>query len=512
MRYNVPYMRLFGSKKGLRVLFVGTEAAPYAKVGGLSSVLYALPRALTALGHDARVMLPRYISVDEHFELSMVEEGLRVPTGNTDGPHELICNIKKRERDLRDPDSPVTAYFLENQEYFEQRANIYGYADDAVRWALLSRGVLEFFRHHRAWQPDIIVSADWQTGFIPNYLKTVYKNDRVLSQITSVFSIHNLFYQGMFDHRFVQEMDYDDGHSPIPGFDNPRLTKINGMRRGIMYADALTTVSPTYAKEIMTKEYGELLDDLLRERRAVLTGILNGIDYGVWNSSTDPYITYRYTADSLEERLKNKKVLQERFGLPADKSAFLVAIVSRLNKQKGFDLLYPIMGTLLEELPIQLVVVGEGDADFMGFFHDLETRYPKKVAAHLKFDSILPHFAMAGADAILMPSRFEPCGLTQVEAMRMGAVPIVRRTGGLTDTVKDYDPSTETGTGFVFEKFDSSSLMIAFIRAIENFRDARSWRGIQSRGMAKDFSWDQSARRYEEFFTRAKQFHGERKI
>lgn len=501
-------MQLFGSKKGLKILFVGAEAAPYAKVGGLSSVMYALPKALTKLGHDARLMIPRYLSVEQDYKLTMVEEGLQVPTDNEQAPYYLICNVKKHEPDPTNPQSPVTTYFLENQEYFEQRANVYGYADDAVRWALLSRGVLEFIRHHE-WQPDLIVSADWQTGFIPNYLKTVYAHDRVLSKITAVFSIHNLMYQGMFDHHFVQEMDYDDGHSPIPGFANPRLTKINAMRRGIMYADALTTVSPTYAKEIMTKEYGELLDELLRERRAVLTGILNGINYDLWNSESDPYITYHYSAKTLENRRRNKKVLQERFGLPADPQVFLLGIVSRLSHQKGLTLLESIIPTLLAELPIQLVVVGEGDSDVMTFFHNLETQFPGKVAIHLKFDSILPHFVMAGADALLMPSRFEPCGLTQVEAMRMGCVPIVRKTGGLADSVSDFDPSTESGTGFVFEKYDSSSFMIALVRAFENYRNTKSWRGIQARGMAGDFSWDESARRYEAFFERAIEFHNQ---
>jgi starch synthase len=502
-------MKLFstkGVKPSLKILFVSPESAPFAKVGGLGSVTYSLPKALARLGHDARVMMPRYISIpDEKYDLEMVVEHLEVPTGNKDGVGHLICNVKKYKPKLAE--DPVTTYFLENQEYYELRANVYGYGDDALRWALLSRGVLEFLRADNRWIPDVIVCADWQTGFIPNYLKTTYKEDPVLSKITTVFAIHNLYYQGMFDHKFVNEMDYDDGHSPIPAFEDQRLTKINVMRRGIMSADAVTTVSPTYAKEILTKEYGELLDELLKERRGVLEGILNGIDYEYWNPKNDPYIQHHYGHTTLETRIKNKQTLQERFNLPVNKNTFVVGIVSRLSKQKGFEMLKDISETLLQELPMQLVVVGEGEGELMTFFKELETKFPDKVAAHLKFDIALPHLVYAGADAVLVPSKFEPSGLTQMEAMRMGCIPIVRKTGGLADSVEDYNPNKQSGTGFVFERFDPSSLMIAFIRAFENFRDKKSWQSLQKRAMEQDFSWDRSAEDYVDFFERAMKFN-----
>lgn len=492
-------------KKGLKILFVGTEAAPFVKVGGLSSVMYSLPKALSELGCDARVMLPRYLSIDDRvFHLSMEHEGLNVPTENENGPKTLICNIKKCEPN--GSGAGVTSYFLENQEYYEQRANVYGYADDAIRWALLCRGTLEFLKKSE-WVPDVIVSLDWQLGLIPNYLKTIYANDPILSKIATVFSIHNLFFQGTFDHHFVSEMDFDDGHSPIPSLDNPRLSKINYMRRGIMYADAINTVSTNYAREIMTKDYGELLDDLLRERRAVLSGILNGIDYDYWNPETDKYINFPYDMKQLSERIKNKGILQERFGLSVKKDTFLIAIVGRLSKQKGLDLLMPIADLLIQELPIQLVVVGEGESDIMGFMHDLESRHSGRVANHLKFDAILPHLVFSGADVVLVPSRFEPCGLVQMEAMRMGCIPIVRKTGGLADSVEDYNPDKQTGTGFVFERFDSSSLMIALIRAFENFRDQKKWQELIKRAMSKDFSWTGSAKKYLALFTRAIEIH-----
>lgn len=497
-------IKLFKSApSGLRILFVSTEVAPFVKVGGLGSVMEALPRALRAIGYDARVMIPRYLSINQpEMPIKMEFEGLKVPTGNESSPEHLICNVKSY-MPPEDAEHAVPVYFLENQEYYEQRANVYGYADDPVRWALLSRGALEFIRNQKKWVPQVIVSTDWMTGFLPNYLKREYRKDPVLSKIASVFSIHNLSYQGMFDHNFVQEMDFDDGHSPIPSFDNPRIMKINGMRRGIMYADAINTVSPTYAKEITTKEYGESLEELLRERRSVLFGILNGIDYRIWNPETDPYITHHYSANRLGNRISNKKVLQEQFGLKVDDRAFVVGVVARIVKQKGLDLLFPIIEVLLKELRMQLVVVGEGDPEIMRFFHDLAVNQPSQVAVHLKFDSILPHQVFAGADAVVIPSRFEASGLTQMEAMRCGAIPIVRKTGGLADTVDDYNPENQTGTGFVFERFDAFSLMMAIVRAVENYHHLENWRQLQMRAMKKDFSWESSARKYGELFRKA---------
>ena len=499
-------MGIFNPKKPLKILFIATEAAPFAKVGGLGSVMYSLPKALGEIGYDVRLMMPRYLSIDDNIHHLKIEyKELKVPTDNENGPETLICNVKRS--DPSTDSKAVITYFLENQEYYEQRANVYGYADDPIRWALLCRGTLEFLKQSNSWIPDVIVSSDWQTGLVPNYLKTVYAKDPVLSRIATVFSIHNLCYQAMYDHHFVSDMDFDDGHSSIPGFNNPRLYKLNLMRRGIIYSDAINTVSPNYAREIMTKDFGELLDELLRERRAVLTGILNGIDYTLWDPESDPHIPFHYTSHDLEDRAKNKKALQERFGLEIKKDTFLVSIVNRLNKQKGLDILFPIMDLLLQELPLQLIVVGGGDSDIMNFFHDLETRFPGKVAVHLKFDPILPHIVFAGSDITLVPSRFEPCGLVQMEAMRMGCIPIVRKTGGLADSVEDYNPEKNTGTGFIFEKFDSSSIMISLIRAFENFRDKKKWADLQKRAMAKDFSWDSSTLKYTELFNRSIELH-----
>ncbi|HWB34146.1 MAG TPA: glycogen/starch synthase [Candidatus Paceibacterota bacterium] len=495
-------MGLFGGAKKPKVLFVATEAKPFASVGGLGAVMYSLPKALRKIGYDARVMIPRYLPIEDTHELPirMEYEGLEVPTGNHEGEQYMRCNVKRYDSD-EEPGKPVTTYFLENMEYYEQRANIYGYADDPVRWALLCRGVLEFLRMSQ-WRPDVIICADWQTGYLPNYLKTVYAHDRRLSGITTIFSIHNLVYQGMFNHRFVKESEYDDGHSPIPAFNDPRLLQINGLRRGIMNADVINTVSPTYAKEIMTEEFGEGLETLLAERRSAVYGILNGIDYKLWDPEHDPLLEHPFSQREVDKRAPNKALLQQRFGLPVRDDAFVAAIVSRLTQQKGLDLVEEAIEPLLQELPMQLIVLGEGEDKYMRFFQELQKKFPEQVSTELKFDPAMPHQVFAGADAVLVPSLFEPCGLTQMEAMRYGAIPIVRKTGGLADTVVDATASEE-GTGFVFEKYMSASLLVAVVRAYENFRNKDFWKQLQQRAMGKNFSWEMSARKYDKMIEKA---------
>lgn len=504
---------LFKEKK--KILFVSPEASPFIKAGGLGEVVFALPRALEDLGYDVRVMIPLYAGVNQNeFKLSMVHRGLEVPTG-TDGntpnePSHLICNVKKYISD-NDKHSPVTTYFLENQEYYEKRSNVYGYSDDPVRWNLLCRGVLEFFRLTDDWQPDIIISNDWQTGLLTNYLKTIYKDDPRLSKVATVFIIHNLYYQGMFDHRYVSEMDYDDGQSAIPGFFNQRIYKINSMRRGIMYSDKVNTVSPTYAQEIMTKDYGELLDELLRERRANISGILNGIDYESLNPETDTNLAANYNIKSLEEREKNKLELQSRFNLPQNKDIPLLCIASRFVEQKGFDLFFSVMESVIKELGFQLVILGSGDAKYMGYFKELSEKLPNQVGIHLNFDPTLPRLLYGGSDLILIPSKFEPCGLTQIEAMRYGVIPIVRKTGGLADSVIDFNPKTGKGTGFIFENFDSLSLALTIARAVENYKNKAIWKKIQKQAMTQDFSWAKSAKEYAKIINKAITQHKNKK-
>lgn len=503
-------VRLSKKNKALKILFVAPEASPFVKVGGLGEVMYSLPKALREIGHDARVMIPKYSSIDSaKFAMSIVEESLFVPIGENAGGSEghMICNVKK----FLDPDNgQAVTYLLENEEYYEQRGSVYGYDVDPTRWALLSRGALEFIRVNGEWRPDVIVSCDWQGGLIPNYIKTVYKNDPIISKIATAFSIHNLYFQGMFDHRFISEMDYDDGQSSIPSIGDPRMSKMNFMRRGIRYADVINTVSPNYAREITTPEYGELLDNLLQERRSHLFGILNGINYDAYNPETDPYISFKYNGKNLKERAQNKEILRQKFNLPKEDNKFILGMVGRLSEQKGLDILMEAIEPMLDNFDFELVVVGQGDSKYMSFFSELEKNYPN-IKTHLSYDAILPHFVFAGADAILIPSKFEPCGLTQMEAMRYGAVPIVRKTGGLADSVEDYNPNEQTGTGFVFEKFDKYALFGTLIRALETYKYPKFWEGIQKRAMTANFSWSASAKEYAEIFKKAIDFNAQSK-
>ncbi len=501
-------MSILKKKYRLKILFVAAEAAPFIKVGGLGEVMCSLPKALRTLDHDARVMIPKYATMNlEKFPAKLELAGLK-PVPVVSDPHGLfISNVLTFENE----NNETIAYFLENMEYYEKRANIYGYADDAIRWALLSKDSLEFIRQSK-WQPDVIVACDWQTGLIPNYLHSEYKDDPVLSRIATVFSIHNLSFQGMFNHRLVSEMDYDSGQGEIPAFDNSRLLKLNFMRRGIMHADVINTVSPTYAQEITTLEYGELLDKLLAERRSCLFGILNGIDYKSYNPETDPNFDFNYSVKTLSRRKGNKSALRKRFGLSEAENVPLLCIISRLVDHKGFSLLFDTVRPLLKDFDFQLIVVGGGDGNFITFFQNLINENPNRVAGHFTYDDNLPRLILGSADAILIPSKFEPSGLTQMEAMRYGVVPIVRKTGGLADSVIDYDALNQTGTGFVFESFDSYAFYGTVVRALETYKYPKFWEGIQKRAMAADFSWSRSALEYVKLFERAISSHSEKTV
>lgn len=492
----------------LKILFVTTEEAPFAKVGGLGEVMFALPRALALLGHDARVMIPFYGAIErEEREFPYVHENLEVPTAPNGEGKKLMCNVRRYDAG-GDPRDPVTTYFLENQEYYELRANVYGYTDDRLRFALLSRGCLEFLKTSGEWMPDIIVTTDWMTGYLPNMLKTEYAECAELVGIATVFSIHNLASQGTIrDHNFLQETERDDGHGSIPDFFDERMPFINAMRRGISYADIINTVSQAYTKEITTEEFGEGLELLLREKRGRLFGVLNGIDYETNNPATDPYLERHFTERTIVLREENKIALQRRFNLPEDKNVFMMGVVSRLVRQKGFDLLTGVMEDFLKSTKAQLVVVGTGDPEIMDRFQELEKEFPGQARVHLQFDGDLPHLIFGGCDVIVVPSKFEPSGLTQMEAMRFGAVPVARRVGGLADTIKDCDPENMQGTGFLFDAFEPNALLIAMTRAFVNWGNRDAWRKLQRRVMREDFSWDRSAKEYVKLFERALRFH-----
>lgn len=492
-------MRKIIKNRPLKILFVAAEVAPYATLGGLSQVMYFLPRALKKLGHDVRVIMPRFGSIGEQkFKIEMLYQDLRVPTGEKEGKKELICNVKIKSGEKENPN----VYFLENMEYYEKRANIYGYSDDPIRFTLLTRGVLEFLCHCDEWRPEIIHCHDWHTGLLPNFLKTVYFDKKKLQEIATVFSIHNLRFQGGFDHRFVSDLDFDDGRSPIASFFSERLPKQNFMRRGIIYADLLNTVSETYSHEILTSEYGEGLNQLLKEVRTKLFGVLNGLDYNYFNPQTDKVLFKNFNANDLKNRGENKVALQKEFNLPVSPDPIL-SICGRLDEQKGLELLLKILPMLLSEYPIQLIVMGTGEPKYRLFFADLEKKFPQKVGTHLMADWTLPRKIYAGSDIFLLPSRFEPGGIAAMEAMRYGTVPVIRSTGGLADIISDFDPQKNIGNGFSFKKYNEWSLFGAIVRAFEAYKNKSVWAKLVRRAMKEDFSWDKAAQKYTDLYQRA---------
>jgi len=347
------------TKKTLNILFVAAEAAPFAKVGGLGEVMNALPTAMRKMHHDVRLLMPKYASIDiQKYPMELEIGNIRVATEQEDPQGLLVSNIVKHTA----RDKSVT-YFLENMEYFEKRANVYGYIDDTARWLLLSRASIEFIKRS-SWKPDVIIASDWETGFIPNLIKTEHKDDIELRHIKTIFCIHNLRNQGTFDATFVTEIEADSGQSILPPFFSPTIKKLNGMRRGILFADAIVTVSPTYVKEILSPQYGEHLEGVLKERRDHLFGILNGINTKLFNPSTDPLLKTRYSVREISQRKSNKTAIQSRFGLEENPDAMLFGYVGRLDEQKGLSLIQETIKPLLNNLNFQLVLMGTGERVF----------------------------------------------------------------------------------------------------------------------------------------------------
>jgi starch synthase len=476
----------------LKILLLAAEVVPFAKTGGLADVAGALPKSIHAMGHDIRVAMPRYKRVEPgKFQLQEVLPSFDVPIHHATEPARIL-------KATIGPDIPV--YMVDNTKYFD-RDGIYMYPDDADRFIFFCRAILEALKQ-LDWRPDVIHCHDWHTAIVPNWMNTIYRNDPFFADVVTVYTIHNLAYQGIFGYRVLESAGLDEW-----GFIyHPETADLNEvvdlMGRGIYWADLVSTVSETYAREILTPEYGERLDPLLRDRRDRLFGILNGIDYETTNPATDPYIAANYELATLERRAENKRALQREAGLPENPDVPLIGIISRLTDSKGFDILGDAINHILD-LGVQFVLVGTGEQDYHDLFCRMVEEYPRQAATFLTFNAPLTSRIFAGCDMFLMPSRFEPCGTNQLVAMHYGSVPIVRATGGLADTVQDYDPSTGQGTGFVFGPYDRWALFGAIVRAVEIFKHHDLWYQIQSRGMRADFSWERSAGRYVELYRRA---------
>jgi starch synthase len=470
----------------LRIAFLSSEVAPFAKSGGLADVACSLPKTLSKLGHDARVFLPLYASIDRE------RHGLR-PMGA--GPIEMRLPGQRVPFTVMDAELPGTGapiYFVDCPRFYD-RASLYtNDPDEPLRFLYFSRAVLEICQR-LGFSPHVLHANDWQTALAPLFMKTLYSWDRLFQKSRTVLTIHNIAYQGIAPAGIVEAIGVDR-HLLDP--EDLRAGRVSFLKTGIVHADRLTTVSPTYALEIQTAAQGYGLDPTLRSRARDLTGILNGVDYDEWDPSKDRFIPARYSARSLHRKKKNKEALLERLGLTYSETVPLVGMVTRLSYQKGIELLNDSLPAVLARERFLLVVLGTGEAQYEDFFEGLSGRFPDRVRFVRGFDEELAHWIEAGADFFLMPSRYEPCGLNQMYSLRYGTVPVVRRTGGLADSVRLFDRATEEGTGIVFDHFDPQAVVWALDAAIELFRDRELFRRLVLNGMKEDFSWERQAERY----------------
>lgn len=481
--------------KPVNILFVSSEVEPFAKTGGLGDVSSALPQAIKELGHEIRIMMPRYRFISERkFKLHDIIrlKEIQVPVGKSteigNVKSSFITNLKEK----------VQVYFFDNPKYFG-RDGVYqspggkkDYRDNDERFIFFCRGVLETLQR-LGWQPDIIHCNDWQTGLIPAYLKTLYASNDFFKPVKTVFTIHNMAYQGPFPTESFEKSGLPADIFHVEGAE--AYGKFNFLKTGLQFADLITTVSRRYAEEICSSDdLGAGLNGLLSKRKKDLHGIPNGIDYQIWNPAEDGMIYRKFDVKSIDAKLDNKQALLAKFGLKYKENTPVVGAISRLVDQKGFDLVLEILDELLQS-DVQFILLGSGDKKTEKKFQAAQKRHPEKMGAFFGFDTELAHLVEAGSDLFIMPSKYEPCGLNQMYSMRYGTVPVVRATGGLDDTVEDYAPGGK-GTGFKFEKYDSKELLKAIHRALKVYQQPEEWKKLMRNGMQKDFSWEHSAKQY----------------
>ncbi|MFF2090287.1 glycogen synthase GlgA [Paenibacillus sp. NPDC058174] len=466
----------------MNLLFAASEAVPLAKTGGLADVAGALPKALRESGADARVIMPKY----EEIPTVYMDQFERIAEFNVSFSwRNQYCGLLRAEID------GIIYYLIDNEHYFKRRG-LYGYGDDAERFVFFCFAVMEASRY-LDFRPDIVHCHDWQTGLIPFLLRTRYAYDPAWAGVKSVFTIHNLKYQGLFGIDLLKDL-LGAGDELF----GPDGLEFHGaascMKGGLVYADKLTTVSETYAKEIQGWEYGELLDELLRYRSGDLSGILNGIDEQLFDPMNDAALHTPYR-NSLSRKRKNKLDLQREMNLPQSEDVPLIGVVTRLVEQKGFDLIAAKLELLMQE-DVQLVVLGSGEPQYEALMNDTVRRYPDKAAVWLGYNDRLARRIYAGSDLYLMPSRFEPCGLSQLLALRYRSVPIVRETGGLKDTVRAFNEYTGEGNGFSFTYYNADDYWHTVKRALQFYRDEKAWKQIVANAAKEDYSWNRSAKAY----------------
>jgi starch synthase len=456
----------------MRILMVGSEAVPYAKTGGLADVLGALPAALARLGHQVDVVMPRY-------------RGITLDEGTVGGARII---------------------FLDHPHYFD-REFLYGsgnldYDDNPARFGFLARGALEWAANTGR-RYDVVHGHDWQAGLVPVMLATTFRTHPILGGTPCVFTIHNLAYQGLFAPEWLSPLGLGRDLMRVDALEF--WGRISFLKGGILFSRMITTVSPRYAQEIQTPEFGFGFDGILRSRAGDLMGILNGIDYDQWDPERDVHLPAPFSASNLEGKEASKRAVLETYRIPVSDAAMdrpLVGMISRMVDQKGFDLVGAIADRL-PELGATFVVLGTGERRYEEMWRGLSARHPERIGARIGFDEGLAHRIEGGGDLFLMPSRFEPCGLNQMYSLRYGTVPLVRATGGLADTVRNYNPRTGEGNGFTFDEYSPLALLGTLQRALDIYKDRDTWRRLQLAGMADDNSWDASARRYVQVYERA---------
>jgi starch synthase len=481
-------------RQKLKIAMIASECAPYAKSGGLADVVGSLPSALAKLGHEVVIILPKYAAIDA------ARFGLRLflsPMGVWMGNREEWCAVYQTEH------RGTAVYFIESNNYFDRwgyyhDADMNDYLDNPRRFGFLTRAALQLCRD-MGFAPDIVHVHDWQTALGPGYLKIWHWNDPILGGASSVLTIHNIAYQGVYDARDFDYLGLQMGNFTSDKFED--YGKINFLKGGIVYADMVNTVSPTYARETLTPEGGNGLAPYLNNKGDKYVGILNGADYTQWNPQMDLLIPQKYSMKNLAGKLICKKALQKRFLLDISSDIPVIGVISRLVDQKGLGLLRQVIENIVNNMVVQFVILGAGERSLSDYFGYLPARYPGKIGCYIGYDEELAHWIEAGADFFLMPSLFEPCGLNQIYSLKYGTLPIVRATGGLEDTVQQYDEITGNGTGFKFWEPSASALYYAVGWAVSTYFDRKDhFAKMIGVAMAKDFSWNRSAQNYETIY------------
>ncbi len=472
----------------MKIAFAASECFPYVKTGGLGDVVGSLPKALVEENCEVKLFIPLYGGIKTGLHnLHLIDELQNIPVKI--GNKEIKFNVWLGAL----PDTETQVYFIDCPVYFHREMPYTDDADEDERFILFQIAVIETLQRIE-WAPDVIHCNDWQTSLIPVFLKTNYKWDKLFSNTYSLLSIHNIAYQG----RFSKNSIYNAGLSTslyYPGGPFELNNTFCFLKAGILFSDIISTVSPTYAKEIQTKEFGAGMEGVLSTRKEDLYGVLNGIDINIWNPKTDKFIPENYSRKSPKNKTECKKELLKEAGIEYDENIPAIGIISRFAGQKGFELIFPVINELMD-LPFQLLVLGSGEEETEKFFENLAKNFPQKVNTYIGYNNKLAHWITAGCDMFLMPSLYEPCGLNQMYCLNYGNVPVVRKTGGLADTVIDYRDFNGTGNGFSFSEYTSYALYRTIAKAIEIFKDRKSWKKIMDRGMKEDFSWKHSAKEY----------------